>query len=231
MLRAFDLITIVIPPALPAAMSIGTNYAISRLKKKSVFCISPPRMNICGKINVMVFDKTGTLTEEGLDVLGVIPADGQFHEFDRLLKSRLMPFRLSASADRLPSFCSGLDSKTGFPLLLHALATCHSISRVHGTLIGDPMDLKMFEFTTWVRFLRHLYIFRSWRKVMVLVTLRRLSFGRQIVVDLTLAQFCLKAVQLSTEIHSFHKTRMAIPRWSWHSFERLSLCLHCGVLR
>jgi magnesium-transporting ATPase (P-type) len=37
------------------------------------------------------------------------------------------------------------------PLLLHALATCHSIQCVDGELIGDPMDLKMFEFTGWVR--------------------------------------------------------------------------------
>jgi P-type E1-E2 ATPase len=71
--RALDLITIVIPPALPAAMSIGTSFAINRLKKGNVFCISPPRVNICGKLNVMVFDKTGTLTEDGLDVFGVQP--------------------------------------------------------------------------------------------------------------------------------------------------------------
>ena len=38
-LRALDLVTIVIPPALPATMAIGTSFAISRLKKASIFCI------------------------------------------------------------------------------------------------------------------------------------------------------------------------------------------------
>ncbi|KAI4204377.1 MAG: hypothetical protein LQ350_001133 [Teloschistes chrysophthalmus] len=41
--RALDLITIVVPPALPATLTIGTNFALSRLKTKSIFCISPQR--------------------------------------------------------------------------------------------------------------------------------------------------------------------------------------------
>ena len=40
-LDAADLITIVIPPALPAAMTIGSIYAQKRLKEKGIFCISP----------------------------------------------------------------------------------------------------------------------------------------------------------------------------------------------
>jgi cation-transporting ATPase 13A2 len=68
--RSLDLITITVPPALPAAMTIGTVFAINRLKKKQIFCISPPRVNVSGRVNLMVFDKTGTLTEEGLHVYG-----------------------------------------------------------------------------------------------------------------------------------------------------------------
>ncbi|KAJ3187274.1 hypothetical protein HK101_009383, partial [Irineochytrium annulatum] len=68
--RALDLITIVVPPALPATMAIGTSFAISRLRRGMIYCTSPPRVNICGKIEMMCFDKTGTLTQEGLDVLG-----------------------------------------------------------------------------------------------------------------------------------------------------------------
>lgn len=64
--RSLDLITITVPPALPAAMTVGTAFAISRLKKRKIFCISPPRVNVSGRVNLMVFDKTGTLTEDGL---------------------------------------------------------------------------------------------------------------------------------------------------------------------
>ena len=46
--RALDLITVTVPPALPAAMSCGIVFAINRLKKVDIFCISPPRINMAG---------------------------------------------------------------------------------------------------------------------------------------------------------------------------------------
>ena len=35
--------------------------------------------------------------------------------------------------------------------LLAAMATCHSLTKIDGELMGDPLDLKMFEATNWVR--------------------------------------------------------------------------------
>ena len=74
--KPLDLITIIVPPALPATMSVGVAFAISRLKKSQIFCVSPPRVNICGRIQLMVFDKTGTLTEDGLQILGLQAVSG-----------------------------------------------------------------------------------------------------------------------------------------------------------
>lgn len=56
-MRALDIFTIVVPPALPAAMSMGTSYSQDRLKKLGIYCISPPRINVCGKIKLACFDK------------------------------------------------------------------------------------------------------------------------------------------------------------------------------
>ena len=64
--RALNLVAITVPPALPAAMTAGTAFAMARLKKSRINCISPPRVNVAGRVNMMVFDKTGTLTEDGL---------------------------------------------------------------------------------------------------------------------------------------------------------------------
>jgi len=41
------------------AMTIGTSFALSRLKQRRVFCISPPRVNVAGRLNCIGFDKTG----------------------------------------------------------------------------------------------------------------------------------------------------------------------------
>ena len=36
--------------------------------------------------------------------------------------------------------------------LLCAMATCHSLTIIGGHVTGDPLDLKMFEATAWVRY-------------------------------------------------------------------------------
>lgn len=43
LLKALDIITVAVPPALPAAMSVGIVYALQRLKKKEIFCINPSK--------------------------------------------------------------------------------------------------------------------------------------------------------------------------------------------
>lgn len=132
-IRALDLITIVVPPALPATLTIGTNFAINRLRKHQIFCISPNRVNVAGKIDVMCFDKTGTLTEDGLDVLGIrnVVNDG----FSDLLEQ-------SETLTATTSIESGLS-------ILHVMATCHSLRLIEDELLGDPLDDKMFRFTGW----------------------------------------------------------------------------------
>jgi len=72
-LEVFDLITIVVPPALPAAMTIGVVIAQQRLGRKNIFCISPRTINVAGSTDCVCFDKTGTITEDGMDMWGVIP--------------------------------------------------------------------------------------------------------------------------------------------------------------
>ncbi|RLL97324.1 hypothetical protein CFD26_102194 [Aspergillus turcosus] len=140
--RALDLITIVVPPALPATLTIGTNLALSRLKGQKIFCISPQRVNIAGKLDIVCFDKTGTLTEDGLDVLGVRTVNQDLRFSD--LKVDL------ASVTSTSSSCVGA---TAGPLqhknIVHAMATCHSLRVVDGELMGDPLDVKMFQFTGW----------------------------------------------------------------------------------
>ncbi|XP_027442882.1 probable cation-transporting ATPase 13A4 isoform X4 [Zalophus californianus] len=126
--KALDVITIAVPPALPAALTTGIIYAQRRLKKRGIFCISPQRINVCGQLNLVCFDKTGTLTRDGLDLWGVVPCD-------------------RSGFQEIHSFASGRSLPWG-PLCA-AMATCHSLILLDGTIQGDPLDLKMFEATTW----------------------------------------------------------------------------------
>jgi cation-transporting ATPase 13A2 len=141
--RALDLITIVVPPALPATLTIGTSFALSRLKKKQIFCISPQRVNVGGKLDVVCFDKTGTLTEEGLDVLGVRVVERPRNRFSELLAD---PYDIlpSSQHDRDPTV-----EYAAHKTILYTMATCHSLRKIDEELVGDPLDVKMFDFTGW----------------------------------------------------------------------------------
>ncbi|KAI5790094.1 hypothetical protein EDC01DRAFT_616492 [Geopyxis carbonaria] len=141
-IRALDLITIVVPPALPATLTIGTSFALSRLKKHNIFCISPQRVNISGKLDVICFDKTGTLTEDGLDVLGVHCVRKDSEQFTELFKT---VSELQTGVDT-----SSPNDVSSFESLFHTMTTCHSLRLIDNELVGDPLDLKMFEYTSWL---------------------------------------------------------------------------------
>ncbi|KAF4083388.1 hypothetical protein AMELA_G00140630 [Ameiurus melas] len=128
-IESLDIITITVPPALPAAMTAGIVYAQRRLRNLGIFCISPQRINICGQLNLICFDKTGTLTEDGLDLWGV----------QRVENSRFHHSEENAYKESLV--------KSHF---VACMATCHSLTKIEGQLSGDPLDLKMFEATGWI---------------------------------------------------------------------------------
>ncbi|XP_053566183.1 polyamine-transporting ATPase 13A3 [Bombina bombina] len=128
-IESLDIITITVPPALPAAMTAGIVYAQRRLRKLGIFCISPQRINICGQLNLVCFDKTGTLTEDGLDLWGIQRVENaQF----------LMPEEKAFSESLVKS------------QFVACMATCHSLTKIDGVLSGDPLDLKMFEAIGWI---------------------------------------------------------------------------------
>eukprot|EP00762_Andalucia_godoyi_P003734 ANDGO_08631.mRNA.1 putative cation-transporting ATPase C1672.11c len=130
--RALDVLVITVPPALPLGLAVSTVFSLKRLKKKRIFCISPSRLNMAGKTSLCVFDKTGTLTVENL-------------EFDRFVPCQ----KKSKSAATMSN-----NNTTGIFMSLdeafrQAVVTCHSVSELRGVLIGDPLDLIIFDQTNW----------------------------------------------------------------------------------
>lgn len=174
--ESLDLITIAVPPALPAAMSVGRMYAQKRLKKKDVYCISPRSINVSGSVDLVCFDKTGTLTEDGLDMWAVVPVEKEevpvvdkaaVMTTDSALSSPVKSEKTNTETEAPTSMGEVVTSSTQtqisftppvvnpktLPLdhpLLHCMVTCHSITQMDGQMRGDPLDLKMFESTGWI---------------------------------------------------------------------------------
>ncbi|CAK1546719.1 unnamed protein product [Leptosia nina] len=131
-IKALDIITIVVPPALPAAMTVGRLYAVARLKRARISCLNTAAVNVSGSLDCICFDKTGTLTEEGLDMWGVVAV------------SNATSPPLLGKALRDPSKLNDIHE------LKIGMASCHSLTLLHGEMAGDPLDLKMFESTGWL---------------------------------------------------------------------------------
>jgi magnesium-transporting ATPase (P-type) len=128
LIKALDLVTIAIPPALPAAMTVGKLYALNRLKKKNIYCINSRVINVSGSVDCVCFDKTGTLTEDGLDMWGVVPIED--HRIEKPIKD--------------------INTMAKDSLLFQGMLTCHSLTLIDNELCGDPLDIKMFESTGWI---------------------------------------------------------------------------------
>ena len=142
-LEVFDLITIVVPPALPAAMTIGIVIAQQRLRKAGIFCISPRSINIAGTVNCVCFDKTGTITEDGMDMWGVVPAKAG-------LESVLAePNKLGGGGPELAEPRRRVTDLGTDTRMLVGMAVCHELNVIAGEVMGDPLDEKIFESTSW----------------------------------------------------------------------------------
>lgn len=138
--RCLDLITVVVPPALHTTMTIGTIFAIARLKEDHrIYCISPPKINVGALVNWVSFDKTGTLTEDGLDIVGVLPISS----FIATDNTQSLPALVKAKHGLITEQDRSINN------LLYVMAACHQVHRVRDHFVGDPLDLKMFAWTGW----------------------------------------------------------------------------------
>lgn len=122
-----DVATFVVPPLLPAVMTSINAHGQRRLRTHDIFCLNSGHINFAGGLDVVCFDKTGTLTEDNLDLAGIIPVQDV----------RFQPTFTHGNPHSLPS------------TLIHALATCHSLTLVDGKLMGYPVDIKMFSVIAW----------------------------------------------------------------------------------
>jgi predicted P-type ATPase len=145
---ALDLVSIAVPPALPAAMMIGVATAVDRLRRRAVFCIAPNRVNMAGRITRVCFDKTGTLTYDGLTMMSVRPLlanPGGAAAFDE---------ELHAAA--LPEACAQVvAASTPLERLTVVMAACQSLRtlstpRGEETLVGDPLEVVCLQSTGWL---------------------------------------------------------------------------------
>ena len=151
--RFFDLFGTAVPASLPACLVIGVSMGISRLKDKKIMCIQRDRLNRSGEINILVFDKTGTLTEDHLDIKGFVTTKingNKKFEFNKFTEScenysNTVIEHFKRADKSIKDF-----NKDLLQYYVECLACCHQLTYVKEKLLGDPIDIQMFESTGWI---------------------------------------------------------------------------------
>ena len=70
-LPSIDVMLTMVPPGLTLCLTIGVQYAQSRLSKKQITALKGRLINASGRMKVVFFDKTGTLTINEVKLDGV----------------------------------------------------------------------------------------------------------------------------------------------------------------
>ena len=168
--QGLDLITTAVPPSLPCCLGVGIGIAQRRFKKKGIMCINRDKIISAGKIDVCVFDKTGTLTEDHLNIAGFLPVEshrrddnqinltinlnsnsknefmfGQYYDSVKEMSKQNYEYYKEKIKDN--SIISNKKELT--QLYIECLACCQGVTRVKDKIIGDPIDVEMFESTGW----------------------------------------------------------------------------------
>ncbi|WBW73963.1 Ca2+/Mn2+ transporting P-type ATPase P5 type Cta5 [Schizosaccharomyces osmophilus] len=122
-LRSLDVVTILIPPALPATLSIGIANAIYRLSQRCILTSNPECISTAGNTDIFIFDKTGTITEENVQLSCTYIRDIHNNlEIAQCANNFLTPHSIISKI----SIC------------------CQSLQIINGSIIGDPLELALF---------------------------------------------------------------------------------------
>lgn len=133
-----SILTQSLQPNMPVSFTLAHSVASTKLKSMcGVLCLSPDKIPVAGKVQLMVLDKTGTITKDGMDFAGVHPVDpnGQ---------GRFLPVSLTSPT---PGTTLGVDVPQ---TLRWAVAACHSVTKLEtGTLVGNAVEVAMLCASGW----------------------------------------------------------------------------------
>ena len=154
---ALDMVSIAVPPALPATMMVGVATAVSRLRKRAIFCIAPNRVNMAGRIARVCFDKTGTLTYDGLTMQGLRPVvtlTAPQEPCASAPSEALASFTDEVPASRVADTCNVAGASTPVEGLALVMAGCQSLRHLKAangevSLVGDPLEVVMLQSSGW----------------------------------------------------------------------------------
>jgi cation-transporting ATPase 13A2 len=163
-----------VPPALVACLAIATAASAGRLWRAGISVSSSGHVPLAGLVGTVAFDKTGTLTQEGLELQELrLAAGGKFAApvTRRQLAAAsggdgaqgeagaaatgAAEVAAQAAAEEYGETAAvaaqGGEEEAAAALACARaiMAACHGLALVDGALVGDPLEVKLFEASGW----------------------------------------------------------------------------------
>lgn len=147
-LPSMDMIFTMVPPGLSLSLSMGVEYAQSRLKKKGIVALKGRLLNAAGRMKAVYFDKTGTLTLNEMKLHTVVINRKSAAAAENLMESGkdkygLLDLEHGKPEDKLK--CKKMNANE-HGLLLRNFAANNSLTYVNGQILGDPMEEELFRY-------------------------------------------------------------------------------------
>ena len=67
-----DLLSTVVQPSIPLAITVGIGISLQQLNKKGIICLSPPKIKLGGNLDVILLDKQRLIDEKGTSIFGFV---------------------------------------------------------------------------------------------------------------------------------------------------------------
>ena len=161
-----DLITIIVPPILPICLNFGIKSSIRRLKKKNIKCVNKDKVNFAGTVDTICFEPSGILSENNIEYFGIQPVilfneekiifDKIYTNLDDNIIRGYNHYKNKIKNNNIDNNDNNNENLLNFnedynQLFIECMACCNSLSfdKTNNNLIGNLLDLKMFEETKW----------------------------------------------------------------------------------
>ncbi|KAA6373961.1 MAG: hypothetical protein EZS28_030511, partial [Streblomastix strix] len=131
------LITMAVPPNLPANMSSGISYGLTRLKDRKILQFVSLRRSP---------DEVIQISDWGINSLSGLSEQDLLNNFSDRWKSFASQSYSYDGRSELTLNVTGSENEI-MSLFLSGLTSCHSFGYINQKFVGDPLDVVMLKFT------------------------------------------------------------------------------------
>ena len=164
--ECFNNISVVLPPALIISIEFGRFYYCIILRHEKIYSLFEQKIDLAGKVDIIVLDKTGTLTESSLEIncykSTILNSNGNVilgnEEFTPVILNKIYKkFWNHIYSKKLQ--CEIENQKMDYSYqnsLLYniiyfteCVASCHNIIKINDEYFGNSLEQKLFSAMKW----------------------------------------------------------------------------------